>query len=112
MKMKRIPALAQIVAAAAMLLLPLPARAKLPAGTGITASVTAAGHLTSTSVWTIAKSADPASQTADVGGSATVHWTITTTKSSAGTLGGFLDGQICVTNAGDRATEGLAIQEQ
>ncbi len=38
------------------LLLPLSTEAKLPPGTGITASKTATGHLTSTSVWTVAKS--------------------------------------------------------
>lgn len=94
------------------LLLPRSAHAKLPAGTGITASKTAAGHLTSTSVWTIAKSADPASQTLSVGASTTVHWTITTTKSASGTLGAYFDGHVCVTNTGSRATQGLAIQDQ
>src|SRR5437867_2073329 len=96
----------------AVLLLALPAQAKLPAGTGITVSETAAGHLTSTSIWTIDKSAAPASQAVAAGESATVHWTITTTKSASGTLGAYLDGQICVTNTGSRATQELAIQDQ
>jgi hypothetical protein len=96
----------------ATLLLPLSTEAKVPAGTGITASKTAAGHLTSTSAWTIAKSPDPASQMVEAGKSATVHWTITTTKSASGTIGAYLDGQICVTNTGSRATQGLAIHDQ
>lgn len=94
------------------LLLPLAAESKQPPGTGITASETTGGHLTSTSIWTIGKSADPASQTLSVGKSATVHWKITTTKSATGTIGGYLDGQICVTNTGGRATQGLTIQDQ
>jgi hypothetical protein len=88
------------------------AQAKVPPGTGITASTTAAGHLTSTFSWTIAKSANPADQSVAVGEGATVHWTITTSKSASGTLGGYLDGQVCVTNTGSRPTEGLAIQNQ
>jgi hypothetical protein len=103
---------ALLVVPLAALLFPLTARAKLPAGTGVTASKTAAGHLTSTSVWTIAKSADPASQMVAAGATATVHWTITTTKSASGAIGAFFDGQVCVTNTGSRATQGLAIQDQ
>lgn len=87
-------------------------QAKSPPGTGITASTTAAGHLTSTFSWTIAKSADPADQSVSVGEPATVHWTITTSKSASGTLGGYLDGQVCVTNTGSLPTDGLAIQNQ
>src|SRR5512140_2736642 len=102
----------RVIALLTVLLFPLAAGAKVPAGTGITASKTAAGHLTSTFTWSIAKSADPASQTVAVDGSTTVHWTITTTKSASGTVGAYFDGQICVTNTGTRATQGLAIQDQ
>src|SRR5437899_6189414 len=109
---KSISALAWAVTAVALLLLTVGAKAKLPAGTGITASETVAGYLTSTSIWTIAESADPASQAAAVSESASVHWTITTTKSASGKLGAYLDGQICVTNTGSRTTQGLAIQEE
>src|SRR5262249_19379309 len=86
--------------------------ANSPPGTGISASTTAAGHLTATYGWTIAKSAAPGSQSVAVGTNATVHWTITTTRSGQGTLGAYLDGQICVTNTGSVATQGLAISDQ
>jgi hypothetical protein len=98
--------------ASVAILLPATAQAKLSPGTGIDASQTATASLTSTFAWTIAKSAAPGSQAAAVGGSATVHWTITTTRSDSGTLGAHLNGDVCVANAGSRATEGLAIQEE
>jgi hypothetical protein len=101
-----------LVLTLAALLVPLSAHAKLPAGTGITASNTVAGHLTATFGWTIAKSADPASQDVRVDSSTNVHWTITTTKSASGAPGAYFDGQVCVTNTGGRATQGLAIQDQ
>jgi hypothetical protein len=99
-------------AVAAAFVLALPASAKTPPGTGVSASKTSAGHLTATYAWTIGKSADPSGQMVAVGTSATVHWTITVGRSTSGALGAYLDGQVCVTNTGTVATQGLAISDQ
>jgi hypothetical protein len=60
----------------------------------------------------VQKSASPATQIVPVGSSATVGYTITTTKSSAGVIDAWLDGQVCVTNTGGVDTQGLAISDQ
>jgi hypothetical protein len=96
----------------AMLVLPGSVASKNPPGTDLAASVTAAGHLTGTYSWTIAKSASPVSQMVAVGSSASVGWSITTTKSASATRGAFLDGNVCVTNTGAVATQGLTISDQ
>ena len=96
----------------AMLVLPGSVASKNPPGTALAASVTAGGHLTSTYGWTIAKSPSPVSQMVAVGNSASVGWSITTTKSSSTTTGAYLDGNVCVTNTGAVATQGLAISDQ
>ena len=81
-------------------------------GNGLSASLTAAGHLTSTYKWTVQKSANPESQMVPVGSSASVSYTITTTKSPSGVVAAWLDGNVCVTNTGGVDTQGLAISDQ
>jgi hypothetical protein len=109
---RRLPTVALLAAALAGLLVPLAAQAKSPAGTSIAATVTTAGSLTGTFAWTLAKSADPASQMVAVGASATVHWTITASRGGgSGTLGATLAGSVCVTDQGGQATQVLAISD-
>lgn len=47
-----------------------------------------------------------------VGSSASVSYAVTTTKSSSGAIGAWLDGQVCVTDTGSVATQGLLISDQ
>ena len=89
-----------------------PAALARNSGTTISASVTAAGHLTSTYQWTVQKSASPDTQMVPVGSSATVSYAIATTKSSSGAIDAWLDGTVCVTNTGSADTQGLAISDQ
>ena len=77
-------------------------------GTTLSADVTANAHLTLTYHWTIDKSVAPATWDLFKGDSGTSEYTVSVTK-DAGTLEGWLDGQICVTNGGGVATENLAI---
>src|SRR4051794_26352913 len=77
--------------------------------TDVDVRVTTQGHLTSAYVWTIGKSASPATQSLVVGSIGSVHWTITTTKSATGTAQAWFDGRVCVKNTGPAATHGLAI---
>ncbi|HEX6795657.1 MAG TPA: hypothetical protein VF304_17555, partial [Casimicrobiaceae bacterium] len=86
-----------------------PVLAASQSGTGLTAYVSTASHLTTTYVWSLAKSADPTTQMVAVGSSANVHWTISATRSASGMLGGYVDGQVCVSNTGPMPTQGLAI---
>ena len=104
--MKRIFA---VIASGALGFAVTPALAASQSGTGLTASVATASHLTTTYVWSLANSADPATQMVAVGTSANVHWTITATRSASGTLGGYVDGEVCVSNTGRVPTQGLAI---
>lgn len=82
------------------------------AGTSLLAAVSASGHLSSTFTWTISKEASPASQAVAVGSSASVSYSITTTRSASGTLAASLTGSVCVANAGSVATQGLVIGDQ
>ena len=100
---------AAVLGAALLASAPAPARGS---GTTLSASVTPAGHLTSTYQWTVQKSASPESQMVPVGSSASVSYMITTTKSSSGVIAAWLDGKVCVTNTGSVDTQGLAISDQ
>jgi hypothetical protein len=78
------------------------------AGTTLTATISATGHFTRTFPWTINKSVTPTSLNVSPGGTGTAVYTITVTK-GAGVDAAFIDGQVCVTNAGAIATQNLAI---
>lgn len=86
----------------------IPAGAQGQAGTTLTADKTATAHLTRTFRWTIDKSVTPDSWELFRGDSGTSQYTIAVTKDS-GTLEAYIDGQICVTNGGAVATQGLQI---
>ena len=78
------------------------------AGTTLTATISAEGHFTRTFPWTIDKSVTPSSLNISPGGTGTAVYTITVTKGT-GVDTAFIDGQVCVTNAGAAATQNLAI---
>lgn len=78
------------------------------AGTTLTATISAEGHFTRTFPWTINKSVTPSSLNVSPGGTGTAVYTITVTKDT-GIDAAFIDGQVCVTNAGALATQNLAI---
>ena len=83
-----------------------PAAAQGQAGTTLSAFKTATAHWTRTFHWTIDKSVAPATLNMFTGDSGTSQYTITVTKDN-GTDAAWIDGQICVTNGGDVATENL-----
>jgi hypothetical protein len=85
-----------------------PAAAQGQAGTTLSAFKTATAHWTRTFHWTIDKSVTPATLNMFTGDSGTSQYTITVTKDN-GTDAAWVDGQICVTNGGDVATENLQI---
>ncbi|GAP12518.1 hypothetical protein LARV_00254 [Longilinea arvoryzae] len=105
-----------IFAALAMLILVIglfgifqPVSAQDQAGTTLTAVVQEATPFYKvTYQWTLDKSVYPATWDLFAGDSGTSLYTVTATK-SAGTLLGFIDGQVCVTNSGAEATQGLKI---
>ena len=76
------------------------------AGTTLSQTVTANAHLTKTFDWSITKAADPTTLNLFRGDSSTVNYAVTLTKGS-GTLHAWIDGQVCVTNGGAVATQGL-----
>jgi hypothetical protein len=78
------------------------------AGTTLTATVNATAHLVRTFHWTIDKSVTPDSWNLFRGDSGTSQYTILVTKDE-GTLQGYIDGTVCVTNGGAVATENLQI---
>ena len=78
------------------------------AGTTLTADKTANPHWTRTYHWTIDKSVTPATWDLFRGDSGTSQYTVSVTK-DGGTEEAWIDGQICVTNGGAVATEGLQI---
>src|SRR5262245_55890771 len=84
-------------------------------GTTLTASKTAAGYTNSRTEydWTITQSVSPASLIIARGqtGSATFTLTATRTQVGGGGGGAGVTGEICVTNAGERVTENLAITD-
>jgi len=79
-----------------------------PAGTTLSASKTATAHYTRTFDWTIDKSVDPSNWDLFRGDAGTSEYAITVVK-DGGTDAAWLDGQICVTNGGAVATNGLQI---
>jgi hypothetical protein len=85
------------------------------AGTTLSASKTAEGYTQRTIVndWSLQKTASPSSLEIKSGDSATVNYTLTVGKTvvSDTTVHG-VRGQVCVTNGGDRPTEGLKIVDQ
>lgn len=85
------------------------------AGTTLSATKTATGFYERRKVydWTLEKVASPANLTLEEGESATVNYTLTATRTlvSDTTVAG-VRGEICVTNGGDRTTEGLKLVDQ
>ncbi len=77
------------------------------AGTTLSQTVSANAHLTRTFGWTIYKKADPGTLDLFKGDSSTVNYTVTLTKDK-GTVRGWIDGQVCITNGGAVATQNLA----
>ncbi len=81
------------------------------ATTPLTISKTATAHWTRTHDWTIDKSVTPASHDLTTGQSGTSTYTVALTK-SAGTDAIWVDGSVCVSNAGPLATENLTISDR
>lgn len=77
-------------------------------GTTLTSTISATGHFTRTFPWTINKSVTPTSLNVFPGGTGNAVYTIMVTKGT-GVDAAFIDGQICVTNAGAVATQDLTI---
>ncbi len=86
-----------------------PVSAQDQAGTTLTAEVQeATPYYKVMYQWTLDKSVYPATWDLFSGDSGASLYTVTATK-SAGTLLGFIDGQVCVANTGAEATQGLKI---
>jgi hypothetical protein len=81
------------------------------AGTTLTATKSATGQMTRTFSWTIEKSALPTTLNLFRGDSAASQYTISVTK-DAGTDAASVVGEVCVTNGGDRTTQGLKIADR
>lgn len=81
------------------------------ATTPLTITKTAAGHWTRSYDWTIDKQVSKSVIELEKGQSSTANYTVTLTK-SAGSEKIWVDGQVCVTNNGLVATEGLAIEDR
>ncbi|WP_423802225.1 hypothetical protein [Neobacillus sp. SAB-20_R2A] len=78
-------------------------------GTTLSETVTATANYTKTFNWDISKSVLPDTWNLFRGDTGTSEYTIKVTKDT-GTLGGSIEGQICVTNGGDFDTENLQIK--
>ena len=78
-------------------------------GTTLSASKTASGHLGVSYQWTIDKTVTPDTWNLFRGDSGTSQYTVTVTKSAGTGPTAHVEGQICVTNTGSVATEGLQI---
>ncbi len=99
------------LAAAVAMSLPAPAAAVVPApsdGTTITADATARGQWKQNFKWTISKTVTPASWQLLRGDSGTSMFTVAVTKQPSTEIS-WIDGQVCVTNTGAEATQGLSI---
>jgi hypothetical protein len=81
------------------------------ATTPLSASKTAVGHWERTFHWTIDKSVTPDSWLLRTGDSGTSTYTVAVTK-DAGSDAIYVDGEVCVTNDGDVATENLTIKDR
>lgn len=79
-------------------------------GTTLNATNTATAHYSRTFHWSINKSVTPDTFIMFRGDSGTANYTVNVTK-DRGTDESYVDGQICVTNGGDVATENLAITD-
>lgn len=80
------------------------------AGTTLTAEKSASGDIERTYHWTISKAVTPENIDMFTGDSKAVTYTVTVEK-DAGTDVAYVSGQVCVTNGGSEATEGLAIND-
>jgi hypothetical protein len=81
------------------------------ATTPLTISKTATGHWTRSFEWTIDKSVTPDTHVLKTGESGTSMYTVALTKSIA-SESIWVDGEVCVTNNGDVATENLVIEDR
>lgn len=80
-------------------------------GTGVSATVTAAGHLQRMFLWTIGKSVTPTAMTLRDGHSGSADYTVRLTKTGS-VDSVVVSGATCVTNTGSVATAGLTIVDQ
>lgn len=85
-----------------------PAVADGQAGTTLDATASATTHLTKTYEWTLEKSVTPTTLDLFRGDSGTASYTVQATRDE-GTVAASVSGEVCVTNGGAVATEGLAI---
>ncbi len=76
-------------------------------GTTLSETVSVTATLNATRTWSIAKTASASTLNLFRGDRATVTYTVTATKAS-GTSAGVLAGSVCISNAGEVATENLA----
>lgn len=79
-----------------------------PVGTTVSATTSITSHWTRTFPWSIDKQVSPATHNLFTGDSGTSEYTVAVTK-GAPTDAAWLDGQICVTDGGAVATQGLSI---
>lgn len=113
--MKQITAQSFLLGLAFLLFSSQPAFAQGKAGTTLTATKTATGfweHRVSYD-WNLEKTADPTQLALEGEESQTVNYTLTATRTETEnvTVAG-AEGEICVTNGGDRATQNLMIMDQ
>lgn len=80
-------------------------------GTTLTAYKTATIHWDKTFAWTITKTVSPSSFDIFDGDTATASYDVSLTKDAGTVSAPYMDGKICVTNAGSLATSGLAITD-
>lgn len=76
--------------------------------TSLSVTKTMSSQLVRTFGWTLSKSAAPSTLTLDAGESATVEYTVGAARSTA-VMSATFTGEICVTNTGAAATQGLQI---
>ncbi|MEM2878794.1 MAG: SdrD B-like domain-containing protein [Candidatus Hadarchaeales archaeon] len=107
--MKKLPIALCIALVFTAMATPVFVQADGQAGTTLGATVDVTPHWTITYEWTIDKSVDIDSWELYPGESGVSTYTITVTKDD-GTEEAWVEGTVCVTNGGDRATEGLQIK--
>ncbi len=81
-------------------------------GTSLAATKTMSSDLANTYGWTLSKTAVPTTLTLDAGESGSVEYTVGATKSPSAQQSATFSGEICVTNTGSVATQGLQIVDR